>query len=247
MVENTIDINCDLGEGTGNDHLLMPLISSCNVACGGHYGDEKSMRTAIQLAKKHKVKIGAHPGFPDRDNFGRKVLTMTKSDLTQSIFDQLLQFYAICELEDVEVHHVKPHGALYNYAAIDAPTADAIVSALEATKLRPKLYAPAHSILAKKAKNLFSLQYEAFIDRTYNSDLTLVARTEANALIEDKKLAWKQLLQMVSEKAITTIKNETVHIEASTFCIHGDHLNSVTILEYIHERLPEHAIRLDRL
>jgi len=247
MVEKTIDINCDLGEGKGNDHLLMPLISSCNIACGGHYGDENSMRTAIKLAKNHNVKIGAHPGFPDKDNFGRKVLTMTKSELTQTIFDQLLQFYAICELEDVEVHHIKPHGALYNYAAINAPTADAIVNAMEATKFRTKLYAPSGSILAKKAENLFPLKLEAFIDRAYNSDLTLVARTETNALIEDKKMAWQQLLQMVSEGKTTTVQNEIVDIEASTFCIHGDHLNSVSILEYIHEQLPEHAIRLERL
>ena len=138
----TIDINSDLGEGMDNDPLIMPLISSCNIACGGHYGDEESMRTTVRLAMKHKVKIGAHPAFPDKDNFGRKVLTMTKSELCQSVFDQLLHFYAICEIENAPVHHIKLHGALYNYAAKDAPTADAVVEAIVATKIRPKFYVP---------------------------------------------------------------------------------------------------------
>ncbi len=238
----TIDINSDLGEGTGNDPEIMPLISSCNIACGGHYGDEESMRTTVRLALKHNVKIGAHPAFPDKDNFGRKVLTLTKSELSESVFNQLLQFYAVCETEDAPVHHIKLHGALYNYAAKDAPTADAVVEAIVATKIRPKLYVPYNSILAGKAENLMPLVFEAFIDRAYNEDLSLVARGTEGAIIHDPELAWEQLLAMASRQEVTTIGGVTRAITASTYCIHGDHPNSVAILKYIHDRLIEFGI-----
>ncbi|MCW9037555.1 LamB/YcsF family protein, partial [Altibacter sp.] len=202
MTKKPIDINADLGEGTGNDENIMPLITSCSIACGGHYGTDVSMRTAVQLAKKHHVGVGAHPSFPDRDHFGRKVLSMTKSELTRSIFDQLIHFYAVCETEAVSVHHIKLHGALYNYAAVDAPTADAVVEAIIATKIRPKLYVPHRSILAKKAENLLPLVFEAFIDRRYNDDLSLVDRSKKGALIESPQQAWQQLLEMYASQSV---------------------------------------------
>lgn len=240
-----IDINADLGEGTGNDIYIMPHISSCSIACGGHFGNEKTMQTAIALAKEHNVKVGAHPSFPDTNNFGRKVLTMTKSELTDAVFHQVLRFQAVCETEDALMHHVKLHGALYNYAAIDAPTADAVLDGIIATKRRPKLYVPFNSILAKKAKNLLPLVYEAFIDRRYTNELTLVSRTEENALIDNRQEAWKQLYAMVMLNEITTDKGEKKKIRANTFCIHGDHLHSVEILQYLRLKLMEHSIKVE--
>ena len=157
---NRIDINADLGEGSPYDAILMPLISSCSIACGGHFGNEKTMRAAVQLAKKHKVKIGAHPSFPDMENFGRKVLPMTANELSESVFHQLNSFLSVCESEEVFVHHIKLHGALYNYAAIDAPTADAVLEGILATQMRSKLYVPYGSVLAKKAENLLPLEFE---------------------------------------------------------------------------------------
>ena len=244
MKLNNIDINADLGEGAGYDAELMPLISSCSIACGGHFGDENSMRSALQLAKKHDVKVGAHPSFPDTDHFGRKVLTMTKSTLSKSIFEQLLAFYAVCETEDMVVHHVKLHGALYNFAAKDAPTADAVVEAITTTKLRPKLYVQHGSILHKKAENLLPLVFEAFIDRSYNNDLSLVAREHPNALIETPKSAWEQLFGIINRGVVKTADSEEIEIVANTFCIHGDHANSVSILKYIHEQLKHNSITL---
>ncbi len=241
---HTIDINSDLGEGTGNDPAIMPLISSCNIACGGHYGDEDSMRTAVRLAQKYGVKIGAHPAFPDKDNFGRKLLTMTKSELYQAVFDQLLQFYAVCETEGATVHHIKLHGALYNYAAKDAPTADAVVEAIVATKIRPKLYVQHGSILAKKAENLLPLVFEAFIDRRYNDDLSLVSRSTEGAVIHDPETAWIQLKEMVLEGQVISIKGVPKEITASTYCIHGDHKNSIAILDYLHSQMEPHSISL---
>ena len=240
----TIDINSDLGEGTGNDPLIMPLISSCNIACGGHYGNEESMQTTIQLAMKYGVKIGAHPAFPDKNDFGRKILTMTKSELKQSVFHQLLQFSAICEIEGGEVHHIKLHGALYNYAAKDAPTADAVVEAIMATKMRPKLYVPYNSVLAKKAENLLPLEFEGFIDRRYQEDLSLVPRSEIGAVINEPQAAWLQLKEMVERQQVITIMGIPLKITASTYCIHGDHENSVAILTYIRDQMKSHSIQL---
>ena len=240
-----IDINADLGEGTGNDKLLMPFLSSCSIACGGHYGNETTMKATVQLAKKHKVKVGAHPSFPDMDNFGRKIITMTKSELSESIFHQLVRFYTVCETEDVSLHHIKLHGALYNYAAIDASTADAVVEAIVATGIRPKLYLPFQSILAKKAENLLPLVYEAFIDRRYNNDLSLVSRNEDNAIIHSREMAWRQLQGMVVDRVVTTIQNDKHIINATTFCIHGDNENSVEMLKYIREKMEENAIMME--
>ena len=239
-----IDLNADLGEGTGNDEYIMPYISSCSIACGGHYGNEETMQATIKLATKHNVKIGAHPSFPDEDNFGRRVLTMTKSELTESIFQQVLRFQAVCEMAEVPLHHIKLHGALYNYAAIDAPTADAVVEGIIATKLRPKLYVPHHSILAKKADNLLPVVYEAFIDRRYNNDFSLLSRDEKDALIQNPVDAWQQLYDMIALNKVTTIDGSEKTIIASTYCIHGDHQNSIEILRFIHSKLLENSIEV---
>ncbi|NND62269.1 MAG: lactam utilization protein LamB [Flavobacteriaceae bacterium] len=239
-----IDINCDLGEGFPNDELIMPLISSCSIACGGHYGNFDSISKTIMLAKKHKVKIGAHPSFPDKDNFGRKLMSLTKNELTETIFHQLLQFYAVSEELEVEVHHVKLHGALYHYTAGDAPAADAVLDAIIATKSRPKLYVPYNSVLHKKAENLLPLAFEAFIDRRYLANGKLVPRSNANATINDSKEAWNQLWNIVNGNEVISIDGQNVPIFANTFCIHSDHPNTVLILKYIHSRLEKHALML---
>ncbi len=241
-----IDINADVGEGAGNDAQLIPLISSCTIACGGHVGNEASMRKTIQLAKKYNVKIGAHPSFPDKDNFGRKLITMTKSELTESIYSQLQTFFRVAETEEATVHHIKLHGALYNYAAKDAPTADAVVAAIIATKIRPILYVLHNSVLHRKAENLLPLQFEAFIDRSYNADGSLVSRSEKNAIHHDKEDAWQQLKKLVAHQKVSTISNIEIPIVANTYCIHGDHDNSVEILEYIHSQMSRHNFKLQR-
>jgi len=241
-----IDINADIGEGTGNDAHIIPLISSCNIACGGHVGDEISMRETIKLAKKYNVKIGAHPSFPDKDNFGRKLLTITKNELTQSIYNQLVAFYAVAETEDATVHHIKLHGALYNYAAKDAPTADAVVEAIIATTIRPVLYVPYNSVLHRKAENLLPLQFEAFIDRRYTSDGSLVSRSEENAVIHTKEDAWQQLKQLVEFQKVTVTSGVEIPLVANTFCIHGDHVNSVKILTYLHVQMKANNFELQR-
>ena len=243
-MKRQIDINADLGEGFGNDAEMMPLISSCSIACGGHYGDKTTMLATIQLAKKYHVKIGAHPSFPDPDNFGRKYVSMTKSELTNSLVEQLLNFYTVCETEDTLAHHIKLHGALYNHAAIDPDIADAVMDAIVATRLLPKLYVPYGSVLAQKAKNTCPIVYEAFIDRRYNDDRSLVSRSESIALIKDSKYAFNQLLRIYNKAVVTTVSKSDIFIKAATFCIHGDHANSINILNYIHEQLPFYGIEV---
>ena len=243
---HTIDINADLGEGSLNDAQLMPLISSCSIACGGHFGNETTMRTAVQLAKKHKVKIGAHPSYPDVKNFGRKVLPIPKNLLSEAVHQQLVRFISICESEYIQVHHIKLHGALYNYAAIDTPTADAVLEGIMATQVRPKLYVPYGSVLAKKAKPLLPLEYEAFIDRTYNDDLSLVSRTEKDAVIYEPNPAWSQLQLMVENNLVQTRKLNKVSIVANTYCIHSDTPNVIEILSFIRQQMKQFHIGLNK-
>ena len=239
-----IDINADLGEGIGPDPLIMPWISSCNIACGGHAGDFETMHQTILLAKQHHVAVGAHPSFPDRDNFGRVILQMSKEELTASIFEQILAFSAICEELDVEFHHLKLHGALYNYAAKDGATSDAVIKALEMSGLRPILYLPYNSVLHRKAENLFPLCFEAFIDRRYEADGSLRARKHSDAVIHDPQQAWKQLRKMVVQRKITAINGEDIPVVASTFCLHSDHPNSLEIIRYIRQQMEAHHISL---
>jgi UPF0271 protein len=238
-----VNINADLGEGTGNDAALMPMLASCSIACGGHYGDEDTMRTAVQLAKKYGVKVGAHPSFPDVENFGRERLTMTKQELQKTIYEQIMRLVVICNEEEVELHHVKPHGALYNYAAIDAPTADAIVEAILKTGLRPKLYTQHDSILYHKAKNLLPIVPEAFIDRGYAPTLKLKPRSEAGALITLPEMAWEQLKGFIIDQKVNTSEGFK-DIEAETFCIHSDHKGSIEILAFIKKKLSEYNFQI---
>lgn len=239
-----IDINADLGEGAGHDEQLMPLISSCSIACGGHFGDRATMQVAVDLAKQFGVKVGAHPSFPDKDHFGRKQLVMTKNELTETVLRQISDFIIVCTSEDHPVNHVKLHGALYQYAASDAPAADAVVDAILATAVRPKLYVPYGSILHKKAENLLPLVFEAFIDRSYTDELSLVGRQHPGAVIRDPETAWQQLFGMVTRGVVSTISGTEKKIVAGTFCVHGDHENSVPILEYIHRQMEKHSITL---
>ena len=244
MVLKEIDINADLGEGTGIDAAVMPFISSCSIACGGHFGNKATMGSTIELAKEYSVKVGAHPSFPDANNFGRKILNLPKSELKESILNQLTDFYKACEEGEVPVHHIKLHGALYNYAIINSPTADAVIEAIMDSGKRPKLYVPHNSILAEKAKNRLPLVYEAFIDRRYNDDLTLLTRGDSAAVIESSEEAWEQLLTMIYKKEVQTVQGNKRTIKASTFCIHGDNRNCIEILEYIRDRMRTNSLSL---
>ena len=233
-----IDINCDLGEGLHNEHIIMPLISSCNISCGAHAGSIEIIDKVIQLAVKHKVKIGAHPSFPDRKNFGRKVLDISNSDLQKSLKDQLSIFKDRALLQNATIHHVKPHGALYNLIAVNREKASIVIAAIQHVFEAVKLYVPYQSRIEEIAiESGLEIVYEAFADRMYNEDLSLVSRTFSNALIEDKLEVLKQVQKISDKQSVTTVNFHEKKIEASTFCVHGDTKNAIEILEYLHQKL----------
>ncbi|TNJ42965.1 5-oxoprolinase subunit PxpA [Tamlana fucoidanivorans] len=240
-----IDINVDVGEGLGNESEIMPLISSCNIACGGHAGDAKTMKTMVALAKSNNVKIGAHPSFPDKENFGRKIMNMPCVALYTTIEHQIKCL--LKELEDVhlQLHHVKPHGALYNLATIDEKTAKVIIEVMKGLMTRAKLYVPYNSVIAKLAvEHNIPVMYEAFADRNYNDDLTLVSRTVSNAVIEDADELYEHVFRVATSGRVRTISGHLERIEAETFCVHGDNPNAVYLISNLTKRLIEAGFQI---
>ncbi|WGH74184.1 5-oxoprolinase subunit PxpA [Tenacibaculum tangerinum] len=240
----SIDINCDVGEGVGNEHLLLPYISSCNIACGAHAGSVATIDNVIHLAKKHQVKIGAHPSFPDRKNLGRAVLPISSEALQESIEEQIRLLKERADLQGVKLHHVKPHGALYNVIAKDKKMAQLVIRAIQNTCSNVFLYVPYNSVIAEEAvkKNL-QIVYEAFADRNYNDDLSLVSRSKENALITDKEAVFIHIKNIILHQKVTTIAG-TRKIIADTICVHGDTKNAVALVAYIHAKLKENNIQI---
>lgn len=241
----SIDINCDLGEGIGNDALLMPFLSSCNIACGGHAGDAKTMKHVADLAKKYDVKIGAHPSFPDRDNFGRTIIEMSSSDLYKSLEKQINSLIEVLQSINLKLHHVKPHGALYNLASTDKKTAQIIVSVMKGIDDNLILYAPYQSMISKIAfTDGLKVMYEGFADRNYNEDLTLVSRQNKDAIIYNSEQVFEHVFKMISEGKVKTKNGVEVGLKVNTICMHGDHKNVVENLEYLTLKLKESSIHI---
>jgi UPF0271 protein len=240
-----VDVNCDVGEGIGNEADLMPYISSCNIACGGHAGDEDSMQSVIALAKKHNVKIGAHPSFPDRENFGRKFMAIPPGELSKSLEQQIMALKQHADALQAPVHHIKFHGALYNASAKDLALARSCISAIKNTLPNAYLYVPFGAVIAKEAhKHSIKIQYEAFADRQYHDDLSLVSRKEKNAVIHDKNEVLQHLERMILHGQVKTVEHSLVDIVADTFCVHGDTPNAVELIRYIYEELPKKNIHI---
>jgi UPF0271 protein len=218
-----VDLNCDLGEGAGHDEELMPLISSANIACGGHAGDEATMLATIRLARQHRVAIGAHPGFADRENFGRVELPVTPAEARGLVLGQTQQLLAVAAQAGARVRHVKPHGALYNMAVRDAALAQAVAEGVYEADPRLILVGLAGSRLieAGRACGLSTIS-EVFADRTYRSDGSLTPRREPGALITDPAQAVAQVLGMLRDGRVTATDGSNVPIKAETICLHGD-------------------------
>jgi 5-oxoprolinase (ATP-hydrolysing) subunit A len=232
--KNRLEINCDLGEGLDNDDLLMPYLDSCNIACGSHAGDVPTIRKCVRLAKKHGVKIGAHPSYPDRLNFGRKVLEIEAHELKTSLIQQIGLIDKICQEEDALLHHIKPHGALYNFAAKDANMAGLIVSIVKEHYPNTILFCPPFSMMEELAmKSDVSVMREVFADRSYQSDLSLVERIHPKALLTDPEEVLAHVKIMLEQKQIKTIDGELKSIKADTLCIHGDNPSALDILKTI--------------
>ena len=242
----TIDINVDVGEGLNNEDQLMPYISSCNIACGGHAGDIETMRTVVKLAKQFNVKVGAHPSFPDRAHFGRQAMEISSAGLFKSIRTQINSLIKILREEHVALHHVKPHGALYNLAAKDKAIAIVVIEAMKSIALPIKLYVPYKSVIAELAiSENIPIVYEAFADRNYNDDLSLVSRNKKNAIILNATEIFNHVLKMIRQQKVNTINGVEVEMKAHTYCVHGDNPKAVFLIKELKEKLEQIHIHID--
>lgn len=244
----SIDINCDMGESfgnwkMGNDEALMPFISSANIACGFHAGDSVVMQQTVRLALRHGVAIGAHPGFPDLQGFGRRTMQLSPREVFSMVLYQIGALQAIARSEGGQVRHVKPHGALYNAAARDRSLADAIAHAVLCVDADLILFglSGSESIAAAKAIGLRTCS-EVFADRTYQDDGSLTPRSHANALIENDADALLQVLQMVEKQTVTSVFGKTVPLSAETICLHGDGVHAASFAETIFKKFQEKGI-----
>ena len=245
---NSVDLNCDMGEGIGNDELIMPFISSANIACGYHAGDEKTIWKTIELALKYKVAVGAHVSFLDRENFGRSEMKLPAAEVYDLITQQLIIIKEIADSFSLKLNHVKPHGALYNMAAKDAGLAHGIASAIKDFDERLLLFglSGSHSINEARAIGLRTVS-EVFADRTYRDDGSLTPRSQPNALIEDLEKSIKQVLQMINHRTVTTTSGKTIPIVSETICIHSDGKHAAAFAKNISENLKQNNIAIQSI
>ena len=218
-----IDLNADLGEGCASDAELLTLVSSANIACGFHAGDAQTMQASVREAVKNGVAIGAHPGFPDRENFGRTAMQLPPETVYAQTLYQIGALAAITHAEGGVMRHVKPHGMLYNQAAKDPQLADAIAKAVHACDPALILVGLAGSELIRAGKHYgLTTRQEVFADRGYQADGSLVPRSQPGALIEDEEQSLAQTLEMVQNGRVKSITGEWTPVEAQTVCLHGD-------------------------
>lgn len=234
-----IDLNCDMGENIGHDEDIMPYITSANIACGFHAGDEMSMRRTIQLAKRYGVAIGAHPGWKDQEGFGRREMSLPLEEIEALILHQLQALYEIAKAEGSEPHHVKPHGALYNQAARDKVIAAAIAGAVKRFNEDLILVGLAGSSLIEAGVEAgLRVANEGFPDRNYNPDGTLVSRKQANAILSSPE----EVTAHAIELAQTGVNFGGQSVMVETLCIHGDHPHAAQNAKQIREALEKHGI-----
>ena len=235
-----LNINCDLGEGLNNEHIIMPLIDSCNIACGGHAGDNGSMIECVEISIKNNVKIGAHPSYPDKINFGRKKMDISPSQLSYSIISQIESLETIADSYGLELNHIKAHGALYNQMITDTELSNFYLNTIKDFKNKCSLYIPYKSEIEKIAlKKGFSIIYEVFGDRNYNDDLSLVSRNNENALITDPESVVNHIKTIKETETVKTINGNYKKIKFDTICIHSDTNNSIEILKKINQEFDE--------
>ncbi len=246
----SVDLNCDMGESfgawqMGGDRELMNFVSSVNVACGFHAGDATVMRETVQIAIEKGLAIGAHPGFPDLQGFGRREMKMSAREIYDIVLYQTAALKGICEAHGARLHHVKPHGALYNSAAKNAETASAIAEAVKAIDKNLVFYGLSNSRLISEAEKIgLKTASEVFADRTYQSDGTLTPRNQPNSLITDTNDAVEQVLQMVKTGTVTATGGEKVFLKTQTICIHGDGASAIEFARRIREKLVENRIAI---
>jgi UPF0271 protein len=242
-----IDLNCDVGEGIGNEASLFPYISSCNIACGGHAGDADSMFETVELARKHRVKVGAHPSYPDRENFGRMPMEMDTGVLQQHLRGQIGALTRILEALNIPLHHVKAHGALYNDLAKGGRLAMDYLEVLESFGKAFLVYAPCGSRFAELVRKVgFQVWEEAFADRAYEADGSLVSRKRPGAVLKSPQEVSHQVRKMVLSGRVRCADGSYFPLKPKTYCLHGDTPNAVEILMFLTKSLSEESICIQK-
>jgi len=248
-----IDLNCDMGEmpaalADGTQEELMRYVSSANVACGGHAGNADMMRTTIQQALRYGVSVGAHPGYEDRANFGRKELQLAPEQISAFVYRQIMALEEIARQCGVAIAHVKAHGALYNQAARDRLIAFAIAEGVRRWRSDIELVGLAGSAMLEQFRAAgFRVAAEAFADRRYENDGSLRARKFPDALLHDPEEAAQQALRIVEYGSVTAVDGSTVPLQADTICLHGDTPGAVEIATVVSRRLREAGITIQPL
>ena len=240
-----IDLNADLGEGCGDDAAILDCVSSANIACGWHAGDAQTMRAAVRAAVQRGVAIGAHPSFPDRENFGRSAMQRSAEQVYADVQAQLVELAAIVRDEGAQLVHVKPHGALYNQAARDAVLADAIARAVRDFDPALKLMGLAGSELIRAAQRhgLRAIE-EVFADRAYLADGSLAPRGTPGAVIDDAATALAQTLQLVEHGSVTCRDGGSVRLKADSVCLHGDGAHALAFARLLRDSLAQRGVRV---
>jgi UPF0271 protein len=248
MINKTIDLNCDMGEAfgvwpMGNDDALMKLISSANIACGFHAGDATTMRKTAQMAIEYNVAVGAHPSFPDLQGFGRRNMQLSPQEVYDICIYQIGAMFGTVRALGGKLHHVKPHGALYNMAAKDAALAKAIAEAAKAVHPDLIFYGLSGSHLISQAEKIgLKTASEVFADRTYQNDGSLTPRTQSNALIESTQEAVNQVIMLIEKQCVISTDGKEVPLKANTICIHGDRNHAVKFAEELKNALQSRNI-----
>ena len=240
-----VDLNCDMGEGMNNEAEIMPFISSANIACGFHAGNEYTIKKTIEIALEHGVAIGAHPGYDDPENFGRLSQPISVLDLAELINEQIYTFENIAAPMGAHIHHVKLHGALYNDCAKDPALSKIFVQTIQAIYPEAYIYGLSESNTIQQAIILGQpYMQEVFAERTYQKDGTLTPRHIHGALIQDIDLAAKQALALVMHKKVHTLQDEIIKLPVDTICIHGDGFHAVEMAKAIYTLLKEQNIEI---
>jgi len=245
-----VDLNCDMGESFGNykigqDDEVIKYITSSNIACGFHAGDPNVMRYTVKLAKKNNVSIGAHPGFPDLQGFGRRKMDISPEEIKNLITYQIGALQAIAKTEGMSLQHVKPHGALYNIIENDKKLGQAVAEAVFKIDKNLILVGLANSEIIDIALKLgLKVAREGFADRVYNSDGTLVKRSIPGSVISDPDLIAQRVVKMINQQKVETIDGKTINLQIDTICLHGDNKNALNVIKAIRKILAEEKIKI---
>ena len=244
----TVDLNCDLGESfgvyrIGQDQQILPFITSANIACGFHAGDPQTMNQTVAWAKHHHVQIGAHPSLPDLPGFGRRKMEISPEEIYHLVIYQLGSLAGFARIHNTKLHHVKPHGALYNMSASDPAIAEAIAEAVYDFDANLILFGLAKSYSTQVAHQKgLRVAEEVFADRTYQANGRLTPRTAPQAIIKEADQAIAQVIQMLVTGTVTATNGETISIQADTVCIHGDHIQALEFVKQLRAQLEQHHI-----